>query len=266
MKKHLLSISVIFISLAMFQISCGEGDGTGGLPGGDLPGGGSIGSGDNTVYAPRSGAAAPVLIWGNATGSSVRTYRTLHQFFADNGYLVVAANDTSTGQGETLIEALNWIEAENRNPRSPYYGKADLTRVAISGHSQGGASAVVAAGSDSRFRALASLQPDCAFWVRCNNTASVRATSLLVAGASDTLVSPRTVENVYRDMRAPVVHAEIRGMGHTGWYGDQVGSMGRQMLSFFNGVLNQDQAKLNQFRSGNCRDCGSSWQLKSKNF
>lgn len=252
MRKSFLSVSVAVL-LAGVQVGCGDDEG--------------VGSGDNTIYEPAGNSPAPVLIWGNATGSPVRTYRTLHQYFADNGYLVVAANDTSTGQGESLIQALNWIERENSRQGSRYYGKADLSRVAISGHSQGGASAVVAAGKDSRIKALAALQPDCAFWVRCNNSDEIKATSLLVAGGSDSLVSSRVVEGVYRDIRqSPAVYAEIRRMSHTGWYRDQEDDMGKQILTFFDGVLNNDSAKLGQFESGRCDVCGSSWDIKSKNF
>ena len=254
MKKRSIVAMVATGVLALMQISCG----------GDDDGGG--GNADVTVTAPVGGGAAPVLIWGNATGTRTSTYTSLFDHFAANGYLVVASNDTSTGDGDSLITALDWIEAENRRSGSPYYGKADLSRVAVSGHSQGGASAVVVAGRDSRIGALAAIMPDCAFWVNCDNAGDIRGTSLLIAGGSDSLVSTRTVRGVYDDIRrSPVVYAEIDGMGHTGWFGDQVDDVGKQILAFFDGVFG-DSGKLSQFSGSNCSVCGRDWDLESKNF
>lgn len=239
---------------ALFLAHCGD---NGGPFGGDRWRG-------TLVPATGSGPAG-VIVWGNATGTPGGVYNNLFDHFAASGYTVISPNDSLTGDGETMVEALDWVLAAGERSGSSVYGKIDPKKVVVMGHSQGGASAVVVAGKDSRVAALVSLMPDCNFWVRCNNTASIRAPSLLIAGSTDILVRERTVRDVYDKLSGPAALATIDGLGHMGWFSDQVNSIGRPVTEFLDGALGD--GSLAKFKNSTCRDCGTkTWKMTTKNL
>ena len=99
------------------------------------------------VYRPRDlGAAAsprlPVVVWGSGSDATPERYDTFLMHLASWGMVVVATRDTATGTGDTLLDALAFIDAESNRSSSPYFGRIDLGQVASAGHSQGAAGAV----------------------------------------------------------------------------------------------------------------------------
>jgi hypothetical protein len=91
----------------------------------------------------------PVLSWANGTCAQPEGYGGLLRYVASYGYFVVAANSRQVGTGVEQKHAIDFAEAANADPKSPYYGHLDLTKVGVFGHSQGSASTAAAA-SDSR--------------------------------------------------------------------------------------------------------------------
>ncbi len=108
----------------------------------------------HTVFVPQDLSAfskknpLPVLVWGNGacSNSPWEHYKFLNEI-ASHGFLVVATgyipmNDEpyqgpmSTTQQQ--IESMDWVEAQNADPQSPYYGKIDLKNIAVAGMSCGG--------------------------------------------------------------------------------------------------------------------------------
>jgi len=135
----------------------------------------------HTVYRPSDlkavKAKLPIMAFGNGgcsmIGNAFETYLTE---IASYGFLVIASgpiqpafppegrpstNGTTLGQPSDavvstlspersktayLFEAIDWAVAQNKDPKSPYYGKIATDMIAVSGQSCGGLEALEAAG------------------------------------------------------------------------------------------------------------------------
>ena len=119
----------------------------------------------HTIYRPAQLAGRyPVVIWGN--GSCVNSnfgYREFLAEVASHGFIVLAigpyrdspapreqrpADPAEWPPFETrysqMLDALDWIAAENDRPGSPLLGQVAVEKVAVMGHSCGGLQAVKA--------------------------------------------------------------------------------------------------------------------------
>ena len=119
----------------------------------------------HTIYRPAQLAGRyPVVLWGN--GSCVNSnfgYREFLAEVASHGFIVLAigpyrdspapreqrpADPAEWPPFETrysqLLDALDWIAAENDRPGSPLLGQVAVEKVAVMGHSCGGLQAVKA--------------------------------------------------------------------------------------------------------------------------
>ncbi len=119
----------------------------------------------HTIYRPAQLAGRyPVVLWGN--GSCVNSnfgYREFLAEVASHGFIVLAigpyrdspapreqrpADPAEWPPFETrysqMLEALDWIAAENDRPGSPLLGQVAVEKVAVMGHSCGGLQAVKA--------------------------------------------------------------------------------------------------------------------------
>lgn len=108
----------------------------------------------HTVFVPQDLSVfnhkkpLPVLVWGNGacTNSPWEHYKFLNEI-ASYGFLVLATGyipmEEKPYQGpmsttQQQIESMDWAEAQNANPASPYYQKIDLKNIAVAGMSCGG--------------------------------------------------------------------------------------------------------------------------------
>ena len=105
----------------------------------------------------------PVLVWGNGacSNSPFEHYKFLNEI-ASHGYIVVATgyipmNDERyrgpMSTTEQQIESLDWVEAQNADPNSPYYNKIDLKNICVAGMSCGGLQTLYNC-ADSRIKTL----------------------------------------------------------------------------------------------------------------
>ena len=194
---------------------------------------------DYDIYRPAdldTQANFPLLTWGNATGTPNKLYDTILTHFASHGFIVIATHEGQSGQGEVLAQGLDFLIAENSKSSSKYYGKIDEENLGAAGHSQGGASSVVVAGNDSRVKAIVPIQPDCNAWVDCNNSDSIEGAVFAIAGGTDSLVSKESVQTKVYDALSddvPAVFGVIEGMGHTGWFSNQVAIVGSAATAWF---------------------------------
>ena len=123
----------------------------------------------HTVFAPQNLKAfsaqkpLPVLVWGNGacSNSPWEHYRFLNEI-ASHGYIVLATGyipmDDEPYRGEMSkseqqIESIDWIIAQNADPKSPYYQKVDTRHICVAGMSCGGLQSLFNC-ADSRISAL----------------------------------------------------------------------------------------------------------------
>ena len=105
-----------------------------------------------------SNLTLPVLLWGNgACANTTQEHKNFLSEIASHGYLLLAIGrldqiherdersrePTHSGQ---LLEALDWILQQNRDPQSEYYGKIDTHHIAAMGMSCGGLQAIEISG------------------------------------------------------------------------------------------------------------------------
>ena len=92
--------------------------------------------------------ALPVLVWGNGAcnNSPFEHYKFLNEI-ASHGYIVVATGfmpqegeryHGPMSTTEQQIEAMDWVEQQNADKNSPYYGKIDVKNICVAGMSCGG--------------------------------------------------------------------------------------------------------------------------------
>ena len=108
----------------------------------------------HTVFVPQDLSAfsskrpLPVLVWGNGacTDSPWEHFKFLNEI-ASHGFIVVATGHIPMEEkpyrgpmstSEQQIESIDWVEAQNADPTSPYYKKIDVKNIAVAGMSCGG--------------------------------------------------------------------------------------------------------------------------------
>lgn len=98
----------------------------------------------------------PAVVMANGSGTRYPAYEATFEHLATWGFVVIGDDVDSTATGETvaaLVDQLDRLEAEN----GPLQGKVDLSKIGVSGHSQGAVGAVNAATKSKnagRFKSL----------------------------------------------------------------------------------------------------------------
>ena len=127
---------------------------------------------DHVIYRPQDLSAVPaaglgILLWGNGgcmyDGASGRMHLLE---VASHGYLAIAPGPINTGPGsppkdqriarrttwQEVVAGLDQAIAANSDPSNALYGKLDLTKVAVAGHSCGGMQSLSAVLNDPRIK------------------------------------------------------------------------------------------------------------------
>jgi hypothetical protein len=112
-----------------------------------------------SAYRPANwpSTPVPVITWGDGTCAQPEGYGALLRYVASYGYFVIAPNSrqvasTNSDGSHVMMRALDYADAANKDPMSPYYGKLDMTKVGAMGHSQGGGETITVANMDSRIK------------------------------------------------------------------------------------------------------------------
>lgn len=159
--------------------------------------------------------ARPVILWGNGTNVPVTVYAPMLSQWASHGFIVAAALTGSAGTGKEMLGCLDWLERENVRAGSVFEGAVDATRVGASGHSQGGAGAIMA-GRDKRVIATAPIQP---YTIGPRYEAGAEARQhgpmLLLSGGADQVAdAARNHAPVFAKANAGATWATLKGAGH----------------------------------------------------
>lgn len=267
-RKHRLSFA--FLLLASFTLSANSFASSGWNGGGSDPldysstGSQSVTTGSAgsncTIYRPVNlTGEQPVILWGNGTGASPRSYSALLRHWASWDFVVLAANTSNAGSGEEMLGCLDWLES------SGYASLVDLTKVGTSGHSQGGGGAIMA-GTDPRITTTAPIEGytlglghDRSSWSEQNGP------MLLLSGSADTLVSPsRNHAPLFSRANVPVFWAILEGASHFEPSYDG-GEFREIATAWFLYQLQSNENASTYFTGANCVYCqDSSWTVERK--
>ena len=97
------------------------------------------------IYYPTDIASVeklPVVIFVNGTGVVGSKYTALQKHMASWGFITVATEEQNAWNGFSaemsvrVLELLNTYQEEGKE--NPFYGKVDMDRIGVTGHSQGG--------------------------------------------------------------------------------------------------------------------------------
>lgn len=203
----------------------------------------------------QNGLRHPLFIWGPGAGTTPSNYTDHLNHWASHGFVVYST--VSTSDGSEIIAALNWLEAQNNQASSPYYGKLDLTRIAAGGHSRGSISTFAAA-RDPRIRTTIHVAGGS---FDGNGPSNLRNPAAYTCGENDTLATPNC-ERDYARTAVPVFFTIMQGVDHimaarsglpaiTAWLRWHVGG---------------EASRRGMFLGPGCTFCSGLWQSQSKNW
>jgi hypothetical protein len=95
--------------------------------------------GDPSLEAP-----FPLLVFYNGFQLQAKYYNRIVQHAASWGYVVLQYNLPAFSLSPAIWEVkaftplLQWVDAQSKNSSSPIYGRVDVSKVVLSGHSRGG--------------------------------------------------------------------------------------------------------------------------------
>ncbi|GAB3667452.1 hypothetical protein GCM10027589_33290 [Actinocorallia lasiicapitis] len=206
-----------------------------------------------TFYYPRDIAQSPithpVIIWGNGTFATPSAYTGLLKHWASQGFIVAAANTTMSNNGADMRAGIDRLITKTSNPSSKFFAKVDLAHIGASGHSQGGAGAIVAS-ADSRVTTTVPIQPG-----PLASSSTLRGPSLFLSGENDNIVQPSWVKNFYTAAsHVPAVYAKLAGANHFEATGDGGGFRGLS-TAWFRFQLMGDESARGVFFGADCTLC-----------
>lgn len=221
--------------------------------------------GITTLYYPRDIAQStrkhPVIVWGNGTFAFPVVYRELLLHWASHGFIVAAANTPQSNLGISMRAGIDLLTARNADPGSVFHNRVDLDRIGASGHSQGGAAAIVV-GDDPRVDTILPIQPG-----PLANIDAVDGPAFLMAGQRDSIVWPALVKSFYNDAdHIPAIYGEVRGADHFTVVGDP-GPFASPTTAWFRFQLMDDAEARAQFYGPSCGICTdtSTWSSVRRN-
>lgn len=217
---------------------------------------------------PDSTLKHPVILWGNGTSAQTNFYRAALSHWASHGFIVGAALTSNAGSGTEMIACLDFLIAENGRSGSVFEGKVDITRIGASGHSQGGAAALMV-GRDERVMVTAPLQPYVNIPLGGFNDASIgeqHGPMFMMSGTADTIAAPeRNQRRIFDTTNVPVFWGNLMGADHlSSALGDISGYRG-PATAWFRYHLMNDQTARDLFYGDDCTLCTDpQWIVQTK--
>ncbi|MFO0873594.1 MAG: dienelactone hydrolase family protein [Phycisphaerales bacterium] len=178
----------------------------------------------NNAPFDASGAPYPGITFGHGFVQPVSQYASTMKHLASYGFLVIASQSEGSlfpshaSFANDMRSCLDWLEAQNVDPASPYLGAVETTRFGASGHSMGGGCAILATKDDPRIDAVAPLAAADTNPSAIAAMLDVEVPSRLIAGSQDGIVATATSSALmYANADAPKQLQVIQGGFHCGF-------------------------------------------------
>jgi hypothetical protein len=187
---------------------------------------------------------------------------------------VTSTPRTTTAQ---LIEAIDWAIAENSRQGSRYYGKLDITKIAVAGQSCGGVQAIEASADprikttivgDSGLMTTPTTMTGSGKPVPKESLNLMHAPVLYMSGDESDVAFPNANADFERINHIPIFRTYEKGIGHSGTYRNtDGGSFGRVALAWLNWQLKGDKTAAKMFQGDKCGLCvDPRWVSRKKNI
>jgi dienelactone hydrolase len=248
---------------------------------------------DNTLYEPlenqsKGNKPLPVLVWGNGGCADIgSSAKNILLEVASHGFFVIAlgmpgewpppkgAGAMRTTAASQMIDAINWVTAENVKLGSSYYQRLDTNRIAVAGHSCGGLQALQAA-ADSRVATSVILDSGVLLdpppfpmpGVKTNDKSElqdIHGPVLYLIGGPTDIAYKNALDDYERITRVPVFTGNTN-VGHGGTFAEpNGGSYGRVMTAWLQWRLKDDVKAAQMFVGARCGLCvDTAWTVQRK--
>ncbi len=240
---------------------------------------------DYVVYRPKNlkqvkkrSGSIPLFVFANGgcNDTSIPYERFLSEL-ASHGYIVIALgslqNDLNDReikktQEKMIPKAIDWMLAQNADKNSEYYGIISTDKIAIGGHSCGGADALSCA-LDPRVKTYMMFNSGMGdmemFGATPNSINNIHAPIIYMAGGPSDVAYENAKKDFERINHVPVVFTNHTNAGHSGTfdlkYGGDFSRMTLEWLDF----IFKEEDKSDLFVKGNLKTYPE-WDLSSKNF
>jgi dienelactone hydrolase len=161
----------------------------------------------------------PVIVLGHGFSQSKDQHVNQGRHLATRGYVVMIPNSNAASDhsrfADDLRKCIDWIEEQDTNATSLFFGRVRTDRVGATGHSAGGLSAILAAARDARIRAVSPMDPV------DNGGLGVAALGTVAAPVAITYSEPSSCNadgsalTLYHAAQAPKRGIRIVGANHT---------------------------------------------------
>jgi hypothetical protein len=238
-------------------------------PGAGGPGAGGPGAGAPPGGAPRAGAPGAGPGGPGAGGPGAGAPRAGGPGGAPRGG--GPGGGTMGDGGKALIQAIDWIEKESKDPKSRFYNKVNTQKVAAMGMSCGGIMSWGASG-DPRVSTVGiwnsgstSEEERKGYYAKAHGSVII-----ITGGESDIAYANGKADFESMPAKNPVFYGVYPSVGHGGTYGqDNGGPFGKVAVPWLKWQLDGDTSAKGKgyFVGDSCVPCkDSSWQIQSKNL
>ncbi len=240
---------------------------------------------DYVIYRPKNlkqlkkkSGNVPLFIFANGgcNDTSIPYERYLSEM-ASHGYMVIALgslqkeiNDREIKKTEVnmIPKAIDWMLSQNADKNSEYYDIISTDKIAIGGHSCGGADALSVA-SDPRVKTYMMFNSGMGdmsmFGATPKSINNIHAPVIYIAGGPSDIAYENAKKDFERISHVPVVFSNLIEGGHSGTFEQKYGGdFTRMTLDWFDFIF-KGENKSDLFVKGNLKDYPG-WSLSSKNF
>ena len=170
-----------------------------------------------------SSKAPATTLTGGYTNTKEDMY-WLADHLSSHGYIVITITPTNNlglppGWERAHEGGIDKLKSENSRIGSALRNKVDTTKLGIMGFSMGGGGTLLAAADlGSNIKTAVPLAP----WLGVSSPTyrNIKAKTLVISGASDSVAYPSTIAGYYNNLPAITKGlAEVRGASHLDWFG-----------------------------------------------
>jgi len=215
----------------------------------------------------------PVVIWTNGNGGTIDTlsYASFLEHVASHGFFVVAdkaSNGTREAEVDSQAAAIDWVLAQNALSGGQYFGRFDLDRIAVMGHSLGSLASFATASNEHvrtsiHFSGGITDNPvgfDPA-WLQ-----QMKRPAAFLCGGDDTTAGP-SCEKDFAMAPVPVFYGVLAGASHIGpFISPRAGEYGRAGVAWLRWQLAGDPMFRSWFVGSDCALCTSPWTAMQRDL
>lgn len=221
-----------------------------------------------TLFRPKElspgGLCHPVITWGNGTGATPSSYRSLLNLFASHGFVVIGSNSKNVAKGDPrpMLVGVTWVLEQNEDPASPLYHHLDTTHIGATGHSQGAVATSQASG-DARITTNVPIEGAMA-------QRNLHGPAMFFCGGMDDVVGCDGAKNALKAVTTlPAMYAEYLSVDHGSWmsFNNKPSVVYSAVTAWMRVHLMGDDALRPWFYGASCKLCtDTGWSIEQKNM